>query len=870
MSDAYRASAFELSRLWQKAFAEQRADALPGEQPYFRQQLLLMRTRVEHLVSRIQVDMPHMTVHDVTHLDALWEIASIIAGEGIDLNPPEAFVFGGAVLLHDAAMTLAAYANGLADLARTVVWQDTIARLLRAAGQPIDNYVLSEPDNLPESCVRDAIAPVLRQLHAQHAEALAQQNWSDSRGESNYLIEDSSLRHFYGPDIGQIAHSHWWDITKVEQQFGQDLGALATKTRSRIDRVKIACLLRVADAAHLDARRSPHFLRLLIRPLGIAEHHWAFQEKLATPNLEGDALVFTAGARFGVTQAPAWWLCFDTLRTVDRELRDVALVLQDRGRGTLSARRVKGVESPDALARMVQTDGWRPVDTSLKVSNLPALVRMLAGDRLYGSNPTVPLRELLQNAADAIDARRRLERRSSDWGEIYVALNKVEEKYWLIVEDSGVGMSERVLVGPLLDFGTSFWSSELVAEEFQGLIASGLRTEGRYGIGFFSVFMLGDVVEVTSRRYDRETTLTLSFGNGIGSRPILRKATVQETPRDGGTRVAVQLNADPFSTGGLLYHAHGGSWPLDRLVANLAPALGVTVSTSEGSTERHPIRAGDWLRIAPQHLTLRLNQNPKGRSSLLAQNLMRPFVGDDGTVYGRAYIRPASFWSLDDWSPIHGWITVGGLRAARLSKVAGILLGEALTAARDSAWPLVPAEVLAEWATEQGKLIMSAGTLVDEQKAEAAEIILECGGDIGDLPIASVGDEWLTSAGFKDLLNQNDELLIRFEGQIEFDDELDDVPPKDFRSAFEVVNHLVIVPKVSGSILAIGPRAWPAEITGRIKQHESLLADFVRRLIVSSWGDDMSQEEEDGYVVGSVYQTEITRTVTAFRKSAFG
>jgi hypothetical protein len=36
-----------------------------------------MRTRVEHLVSRIQVDMPHMTVHDVTHLDALWEIASI-------------------------------------------------------------------------------------------------------------------------------------------------------------------------------------------------------------------------------------------------------------------------------------------------------------------------------------------------------------------------------------------------------------------------------------------------------------------------------------------------------------------------------------------------------------------------------------------------------------------------------------------------------------------------------------------------------------------------------------------------------------------------------------------------------------------------
>jgi hypothetical protein len=239
-----------------------------------------------------------------------------------------------------------------------------------------------------------------------------------------------------------------------------------------------------------------------------------------------------------------------------------------------------------------------------------------------------------------------------------------------------------------------------------------------------------------------------------------------------------------------------------------------------------------------------------------------PLVGSDGTVYGRAFISGGRSYLSD------GWITVGGLRAARLSNLTGVLLGEPLTAARDHAWPLVPAEVLGLWATEQVNLIAPA-VIAEEQKAQAAEVILECGGDIGDLPIASVGDEWLTSDGFKDLLNHNDDLMIRFEGEIEFDDELDDVPPKDFRRAFEVDQRLVLVPKATGSILTVGSLAWPAMITGRIKQDESLLADLVRALIVSSWGDDAFEGEAE-HVVGRVYQTEITRTVAIFSKSAFG
>src|SRR3546814_289514 len=116
--------------------------------------------------------------------------------------------------------------------------------------------------------------------------------------------------------------------------------------------------------------------------------------------------------------------------------------------------------------------------------------------------PTVSLRELIQNAADAVQARRRFDERDSDYGLISVGLEDRVDGTWLLVEDNGIGMSELVLTGPLLDFGTSFWRSPLAMDEFPGLMAAGMTAIGRFGIGFFSVFMLGSEVRVYSRRFD--------------------------------------------------------------------------------------------------------------------------------------------------------------------------------------------------------------------------------------------------------------------------------------------------------------------------------------------------------------------------------
>jgi hypothetical protein len=57
-----------------------------------------------------------------------------------------------------------------------------------------------------------------------------------------------------------------------------------------------------------------------------------------------------------------------------------------------------------------------PDDAHVKVTNGARLVSKLAGEELYGEDSTVPLRELIQNSADAVRATRVLQQRDVRWG----------------------------------------------------------------------------------------------------------------------------------------------------------------------------------------------------------------------------------------------------------------------------------------------------------------------------------------------------------------------------------------------------------------------------------------------------------------------
>jgi hypothetical protein len=721
-------------------------------------------------------DLPDFTVHDVTHLDALWEMAELTAGRVDHLTPTEAFVLGGAFLIHDLGMGLAAYPEGKVALRGDKSWPDTIAAILRRklGRAPKPNEITSPSVEVE----KEAIGETLRALHARHAARLALTTWQDPKsGTAYHLIENPELRERYGSIIGQIAYSHWWSVPELKERFTSTLGAPGGwPSKWTVDPLKLACMLRVADATHIDSRRAPAFLRALRKPHGTGDDHWAFQQKLGTPEVRDERIFYTAGSPFRLDEAPAWWLCRDVLEMIDGELRHVDALLADTGRPRLAVRSVAGIDDPSRLTSFIPTEGWKPVDTRVRITDVPALVQRLGGEQLYGEDPVVPLRELIQNASDAVRARRLLEGRPDSWGEIIVRLGSDASGHWLEVEDTGIGMSAGVVTGPLLDFGNTYWGSSLMRYESPGLWAKGFTPTGRYGIGFFSVFMWGQRVRVSTRRPEEALgdTRVLEFSTGLAARPILRAAMEEEYIRDGGTRVRVWLKTEPKHAGGLLWREAEDSWSLARLCAWLCPALDVNLSVEEKGRRKRVIKASDWLVMPGADLLRRIYEPKlvardgvdefKSRIAIYGSTLR--VLGSGNGPAGRACVL------LDQFDDYLGVVTVGGLRAGHMSGIGGVLVGESTTATRDYARPMVQAGTLAQWSSEQARLLAQARNASEEALCEAAAVVCACGGDTSPLPIARTRLRWVSCedianswSGSKEALLLQDALLYSLEGQ---------------------------------------------------------------------------------------------------------
>ena len=412
------------SSTWQRTLATRTDDESAEARERLRAAFVTFRQRAGYLSNEIRRDLPHLTLHDLNHIDALWETTATIIGENYHLTPTEGFVLGGAFLLHDLGMALPSVEGGISTLKEDRRWAD----LVTYEYQTTYNKVPTREEIMdPDKEIYDRVLlSLLQQTHAKNAERLVSIPFK-SRHDSDpiYLIDDPELRQNFGRIIGRVAHSHWWPISELEKQFQHNMGAPHWCPREwTLDPLKIACVLRCADAAQIDARRAPRFLKAITELSDSSANHWVFQEKLSKPYIDDDALVYTTGHAFDIEEAPAWWLCFETLRLVDRELGSVDALFADKAYPRFAARRVTGVEEPNRLVSYVQTDGWLPINATVHVTDLPRVIKSVGGEELYGKHPEVALRELIQNASDAVNARRIFERRTEDFGSITISIKK--------------------------------------------------------------------------------------------------------------------------------------------------------------------------------------------------------------------------------------------------------------------------------------------------------------------------------------------------------------------------------------------------------------------------------------------------------------
>ena len=756
---------FENTRLWEITLAVQsEPDPEHQQRTKLREAFNSFRERAQMLAGEISRDLPDFTVHDISHIDALWEMAQLVTDQDFKLTPPEAFVLGGAFLIHDLGMGVAAYPNGVEELRKEQLWNDTIfAEMKKNLKRAPTDDEIKNPDKEIENFVTQS---VLRDSHAKHAEKLALIKWKDSVNNAvdYHLIEDTELRQTYGRVIGLIAHSHWWPIENLIDNLPTTLGAPGGFSNEwTVDPIKLACLLRISDACHIDERRAPGFLRAIRKPDNDASKHWVFQDNLYQPRLESDRLVYTSKNAFTVEENLSWWQCYETLQMIDYELRNVDSLLTDTNKQRLAARGVSNVEEPKRLVKSIPTEGWEPVDTQVKVSAVATLINNLGGEQLYGKNELVPLRELIQNATDAIRARRLIEERPSNWGDIFVRQGRDDRGNWIEVEDTGIGMSPEVLAGPFLDFGTSFWGSGMMHKELPGLESKGFESTGKYGIGFFSVFMWGNDVQIITRRYDKahEDTWKLEFTMGLSSRPLLRKAETDDILRDGGTRVRVYLK-DQLN---FLQPRINEKWSLEDYCSWLCPSIDANLFLDdENGLPKKIISASDWITIDGITLLKRVigpknieNQSFQENLDTLNNNLQL-LKNSSGEIVGRACIFNTNS-PHEKYMNVNGIVTLGGFRANELSGIVGILLGEPYRASRDIAIPIIEQNKLNEWATEQAGLIVK-NLSNPEQLNNIASVIKRLGGHTGDLPIALSSKGCVSSKDISERKNTPEEVLL--------------------------------------------------------------------------------------------------------------
>ena len=120
--------------------------------------------------------------------------------------------------------------------------------------------------------------------------------------------------------------------------------------------------------------------------------------------------------------------------------------------------------------------------------NLSGIIELLS-HHLY-SGPQVYLRELLQNAVDAIQARRQLE--PALVGEITVELVRDGSgPATLVFEDNGIGLTEEEVHTFLSTIGLSSKSEDLAKRRGDFI--------GQFGIGLLAGFMVTDEIVLITR-----------------------------------------------------------------------------------------------------------------------------------------------------------------------------------------------------------------------------------------------------------------------------------------------------------------------------------------------------------------------------------
>jgi molecular chaperone HtpG len=212
------------------------------------------------------------------------------------------------------------------------------------------------------------------------------------------------------------------------------------------------------------------------------------------------------------------------------------------------------------------------------------------------SHPEIFLRELISNSSDALDKLRHLTLVDDAYKTVpfnpRIDLELDEEKQTLTIADTGIGMNEEDLVshlGTIARSGTKNFLSQLSgdAKRDSNLI-------GQFGVGFYSVFMVADRVEVVTRKAGEEKAWRwISDGtNGFEIEPAERDIA--------GTTVLIHFNDEGKQ--------YANSWRLQEIVKKYSNHIAFPIFLTYDKSE--------WNEAEKKSIKTRVTEQVNAASAL--------------------------------------------------------------------------------------------------------------------------------------------------------------------------------------------------------------------------------------------------------------
>jgi len=491
---------------------------------------------------------PEYTDHGPKHITSVLAGAeALIREETWDVFAPEdAAVLVLATLLHDSAMHLTA--DGLMDLLEPAhvsrrplihllddkTWPQLFADFFAEArrwDQRKLRKILGD-ESVPEEEAEDLIdyirrpAPMgepwpepyrkfvgefLRRYHARLAHEIALYGVpGDNQGTLKPQQELDAIADL----AGIVARSHNMQIRQTFDYLEQRHWGRVTCQGTHP--VFLMALLRIADYLEFRSGRTNPTLRNLQHlrsPLSREEHdaHRAVHE--IRPDEHDEEAVFVIARP---KSARLFLKLRDLLASLQEEIDTSWAVLGEvfsrqggLSRLGITLRRVRSnIDYPKKFVER-ENPSYIPIRACFDTAGadlLKLLVRPLYGDR-----PDIGVRELLQNALDAVRERRfwdlahggaEIEPRFClrQEADVVISIDTDERgNAWLTVSDKGIGMTAEVVRDYFLKAGASYRQSDAWRQEFEFEGRSKVLRSGRFGIGALAAFLLGPRFELLTR-----------------------------------------------------------------------------------------------------------------------------------------------------------------------------------------------------------------------------------------------------------------------------------------------------------------------------------------------------------------------------------